>query len=38
TTEQLGYTGRKEGVAVHAVVLLTAIEQPLPSMEEIQNI
>jgi 2-C-methyl-D-erythritol 2,4-cyclodiphosphate synthase len=23
TTEKLGYTGRKEGVAVHAVVLLT---------------
>jgi 2-C-methyl-D-erythritol 2,4-cyclodiphosphate synthase len=29
TTEQLGYTGRKEGVAVHAVVLLIAIEQSL---------
>ncbi|PKI14172.1 2-C-methyl-D-erythritol 2,4-cyclodiphosphate synthase [Colwellia sp. 12G3] len=38
TTEKLGYTGRKEGVAVHAVVLLTAIEQPLSSVEEIQNI
>ncbi len=38
TTEKLGYTGRKEGVAVHAVVLLTAIEQPLPSLDEIQNI
>ena len=38
TTENLGYTGRKEGIAVHAVVLLTAIEQPLPSLEEIQNI
>jgi 2-C-methyl-D-erythritol 2,4-cyclodiphosphate synthase len=23
TTEKLGYTGRKEGIAVHAVVLLT---------------
>lgn len=26
TTEKLGYTGRKEGVAVHCVVLLTAID------------
>lgn len=25
TTEKLGYTGRKEGVAVHSVVLLTPI-------------
>lgn len=25
TTEQLGYTGRKEGIAVHAVVLLNKI-------------
>lgn len=25
TTEKLGYTGRKEGIAVHAVVLLTQI-------------
>jgi 2-C-methyl-D-erythritol 2,4-cyclodiphosphate synthase len=23
TTEKLGYTGRKEGIAAHAVVLLT---------------
>ena len=38
TTEKLGYTGRKEGISVHAVVLLIAIEQPLPSMDEIQNI
>ena len=38
TTEKLGYTGRKEGIAVHAVVLLIAIELPLPPMEEIQNI
>ncbi|WP_019026308.1 2-C-methyl-D-erythritol 2,4-cyclodiphosphate synthase [Colwellia piezophila] len=38
TTEKLGYTGRKEGISVHAVVLLMAIEQPLPPMEEIQNI
>ena len=26
TTEKLGYTGRKEGVAVHCIVLLTAID------------
>ncbi len=25
TTEQLGFTGRKEGIAVHAIVLLTEI-------------
>ena len=38
TTEKLGYTGRKEGISVHAVVLLVAKEHILPSMEEIQNI
>lgn len=38
TTEKLGYTGRKEGISVHAVVLLIAIEQPLSSLDEIQNI
>ena len=38
TTEKLGYTGRKEGISVHAVVLLTEIEQALPSIEEAQNI
>ena len=27
TTEKLGYTGRKEGIAVHCVVLLTGIVQ-----------
>jgi 2-C-methyl-D-erythritol 2,4-cyclodiphosphate synthase len=27
TTEKLGYTGRKEGVAVHAVVLLTKLPE-----------
>ncbi|NQZ26428.1 MAG: 2-C-methyl-D-erythritol 2,4-cyclodiphosphate synthase [Colwellia sp.] len=37
TTEKLGYTGRKEGISVHAVVLLTAMEHPFPPMEEIQN-
>ncbi len=29
TTEKLGYTGRKEGISVHAVVLLIASKQPL---------
>ena len=38
TTENLGYTGRKEGISVHAVVLLTPVDQPLASIEEIQNI
>ena len=38
TTEKLGYTGRKEGISVHAVVLLMPVEQPLPSIEETQNI
>lgn len=38
TTEKLGYTGRKEGISVHAVVLLIAIEQAFTPMEELQNI
>lgn len=38
TTEKLGYAGRKEGIAVHAVVLLTTIEKPLPSIEEVQQL
>jgi len=38
TTEKLGYTGRKEGISVHAVVLLIPVEQPLPSIKETQNI
>jgi len=33
TTEKLGYVGRKEGVAVHSVVLLTSIVQAIPSMQ-----
>jgi 2-C-methyl-D-erythritol 2,4-cyclodiphosphate synthase len=37
TTEKLGYTGRKEGISVHAVVLLMAIH-PLPPIEDIENI
>ena len=32
TTEKLGYTGRKEGVAVHCVVLLSTISQVMPSI------
>jgi len=35
TTEKLGYTGRKEGVAVHCVVLLTPIVQVMPPMQEV---
>ncbi len=38
TTEKLGYTGRKEGISVHCVVLLMPVEQPLPSIKEVQNI
>ncbi|TYK65915.1 2-C-methyl-D-erythritol 2,4-cyclodiphosphate synthase [Colwellia echini] len=38
TTEKLGYTGRKEGISVHAVVLLTPIEQALPPADEVQQI
>ena len=35
TTEKLGYTGRKEGVAVHCVILLTPTSQTMPSMAEV---
>lgn len=38
TTEKLGYTGRKEGIAVHAVVLLTPIEESMPPVDAIQQI
>ncbi|MEI6895061.1 MAG: 2-C-methyl-D-erythritol 2,4-cyclodiphosphate synthase [Colwellia sp.] len=38
TTEKLGYTGRKEGISVHAVVLLTPREQVLPLIKESQHI
>lgn len=38
TTEKLGYVGRKEGVAVHSVVLLTPISQAMPPMQELQNV
>jgi len=38
TTEKLGYTGRKEGISVHAVVLLMSVEKPFTPLEEIQNI
>jgi len=35
TTEKLGYTGRKEGISVHAVVLLNETTKPLPPIEEV---
>ncbi|GAW94908.1 MULTISPECIES: 2-C-methyl-D-erythritol 2,4-cyclodiphosphate synthase [Colwellia] len=38
TTEKLGYTGRKEGISVHAVVLLMPIEQAQPPVENEQDI
>ncbi|TMM46031.1 2-C-methyl-D-erythritol 2,4-cyclodiphosphate synthase [Colwellia ponticola] len=38
TTEKLGYTGRKEGISVHAVVLLIATEQAFSPIEEVQHI
>lgn len=38
TTEKLGYTGRKEGIAVHCVVLLTTTTQAMSPLNEAQNI
>ncbi len=38
TTERLGYTGRKEGVAVHCVALLSTLEPPMPPADEVQRI
>ncbi len=38
TTEKLGYVGRKEGVSVHSVVLLTPIAQAMPPMQELQSV
>lgn len=35
TTEKLGYTGRKEGVAVHCVILLTPISHCIPATPEV---
>ncbi len=35
TTEKLGYTGRREGVAVHCVILLTPTLQVMPPMAEV---
>lgn len=32
TTEELGYTGRKEGIAVHCVVLLKPLRQAFATM------
>ena len=34
TTEKLGYTGRKEGIAVHCVVLLQNKTQSMPPLQE----
>jgi 2-C-methyl-D-erythritol 2,4-cyclodiphosphate synthase len=34
TTEKLGYTGRKEGIAVHCVVLLKPEAQAMPPLQE----
>ncbi len=38
TTEKLGYAGRKEGIAVHCVVLLTPAEHAISPIDEVQNI
>lgn len=38
TTERLGYTGRKEGVAAHCVVLLTVQDSAMPPADEVQHI
>jgi 2-C-methyl-D-erythritol 2,4-cyclodiphosphate synthase len=35
TTEKLGYTGRKEGVAVHCVILLKPAFQITPAITEV---
>ena len=35
TTEKLGYTGRKEGVAVHSVALLKPITPALPAIDSV---
>ncbi|MBL0709643.1 MAG: 2-C-methyl-D-erythritol 2,4-cyclodiphosphate synthase [Colwellia sp.] len=38
TTEKLGYTGRKEGIAVHCVVLLVSALKVMQPIQEAQNI
>lgn len=38
TTEKLGYAGRKEGIAVHAVVLLIPIKESMPPVDAIPHI
>jgi 2-C-methyl-D-erythritol 2,4-cyclodiphosphate synthase len=38
TTEKLGYTGRKEGIAVHCVVLLIPKVDAILSMQKVQNV
>lgn len=35
TTEKLGYTGRKEGVAVHSIVLLVPVTPAMTPMQEV---
>ena len=35
TTEKLGYTGRKEGIAVHSVALLKPIIPVLPTIDSV---
>jgi 2-C-methyl-D-erythritol 2,4-cyclodiphosphate synthase len=38
TTEKLGYVGRKEGISVHSVVLLTPNAKAMPHMQEVQSV
>ena len=38
TTESLGYTGRKEGISVHAVVLLVPADMPVQRIDDVQSI
>jgi 2-C-methyl-D-erythritol 2,4-cyclodiphosphate synthase len=38
TTEKLGYTGRKEGIAVHCVVLLIPKVNAILSMKKVQSV
>jgi len=35
TTEKLGYTGRKEGIAVHCVALLKTMTPALPAIDSV---
>ena len=38
TTEKLGYTGRKEGIAAHCVVLLIPKVDAILSMQKVQSV